>query len=89
MENLTENQITIVDLDLLRNIVNLAVTRGAFNAAEAKQVGEVYEKLTNFLKAVVDQAKAQEDAKNNLNEPVTEVIDGGELPPVPETPKGE
>ena len=80
-------QITIVDLDLLRNIVNLAVTRGAFNASEAKQVGELYEKLTNFLQAVIEQAKAQDES--NLNEPVTEVIDGGELPPVPETPKGE
>ena len=88
MENITENQITIVDLDLLRNIVNLAVTRGAFNAAEAKQVGEVYEKLTNFLQAVVEQAKAQEEV-NNLDKPVAETIDGGELPPVPETPKGE
>lgn len=77
MEN-TE-QITIVDLDLLRNIVNLAVTRGAFNAAEAKQVGEVYEKVTKFLEAVVAQAKAQEEANQ----------DGGELPPVTETPEGE
>ena len=88
MQTITENQITIVDLDLLRNIVNLATTRGAFNAAEARQVGEVYEKLTNFLQAVVEQAKAQEEI-NNLDEPVTEVIDGGELPPVPETPQGE
>jgi hypothetical protein len=88
MENTTENQITIVDLDLLRNIINLAVTRGAFNALEAKQVGEVYEKLTNFLQAVVDQAKAQEET-NNLDQPVTEIIDGGDLPPVAETPKGE
>ena len=87
MNNLTENQITIVDLDLLRNIVNLACTRGAFNGAEAKQVGEVYEKLTNFLSAVVEQAKAQEEG--NLDEPVNEIIDGGELPPVPETSKGE
>ena len=87
MENITENQITVVDLDLLRNIVNLAVTRGAFNAAEAKQVGEIYEKLTNFLQAVVEQAKLQET--NNLDQPVTVIIDGGELPPVPESPKGE
>jgi hypothetical protein len=87
MENITENQITVVDLDLLRNIVNLACTRGAFNGAEVKQVGEVYEKLTKFLEAVVAQAKAQEEG--NLDEPVTEVIDGGELPPVTETPKGE
>jgi uncharacterized protein YdbL (DUF1318 family) len=88
MENITENQITIVDLDLLRNIVNLATTRGAFNAAEARQVGEVYEKLSNFLKAVVEQAQAQEDV-NNLDEPVTDIIDGGDLPPVTKTPKGE
>jgi len=87
MENITENQITVVDLDLLRNIVNLACTRGAFNGAEVKQVGEVYEKLTKFLEAVVAQAKAQE--QGNLDEPITEVIDGGELPPVPETLKGE
>jgi len=87
MQNITENQITISDLDLIRNIVNLACTRGAFNAAEATQVGEVYEKLTNFLEAVMAQAKAQEEG--NLNEPVTETIDGGELPPVTETPKGE
>lgn len=86
MEN--TQQITIVDLDLLRNIVNLAVTRGAFNAAEAKQVGEIYEKLTNFLTAVVEQAKAQEES-NNLDQPATDNIDGGELPPVPETPQGE
>ena len=85
MENITENQITIVDLDLLRNIVNLAVTRGAFNAAEAKQVGEVYEKLTNFLTAVVEQAKAQE----GVDELATDAIDGGDSPPVTKTPKGE
>ena len=71
MKNITENQITIVDLDLLRNIVNLAVTRGAFNAAEAKQVGEVYEKLTSFLQAVVDQAKAQEENKDTEETPTT------------------
>lgn len=86
MENITENQITIVDLDLLRNIVNLACTRGAFNGAEAKQVGEVYEKLSNFLKAVVDQAAAADESSFETTE---DIIDGGELPPVPETPKGE
>jgi len=61
MDNPT--QITVVDLDLLRNIVDLACRRGAFNGAEVKQVGEVYEKLSNFLQAVVEQAKAQEEAQ--------------------------
>ena len=88
MENQIETtQITVVDLDLLRNIVDLACARGAFRGAEVKQVGEVYEKLTKFLEAVIAQAKAQEEG--NLDEPVTEVIDGGNLPPVPETPQGE
>jgi hypothetical protein len=65
----TSNQITIVDLDLLRNIVDLACKRGAFNGAEVKQVGEVYEKLTNFLQAVVDQAKLQEESQALNNTP--------------------
>lgn len=58
-----ENQsITVSDLDALRNIINLACTRGAFQASEVKQVGELHEKLTNFLEAVVAQAQAQESA---------------------------
>lgn len=80
MENTqTQETITVVDLDLLRNIVDLACARGAFRGSEVKQVGEVYEKLTKFLEAIVAQAQAQEAAK----------VDAGELPPVPETPQGE
>jgi len=59
MEN---KEITIADLGLLKNIIDLASTRGAFRAAEMKEVGEVYNKLTAFLEAVVAQAKAQEDS---------------------------
>jgi len=62
MEN---KQITIADLDLLKNIVDLASTRGAFRAAEMKEIGEVYDKLTQFLEAVVTQAKAQEQSEAN------------------------
>ena len=58
MEN---KEITIADLGLLKNIVDLASTRGAFRAAEMSEVGAVYDKLTNFLEAVVAQAKAQEE----------------------------
>ena len=53
-------QITIADLDMIKNIIDLASTRGAFRAAEMKQVGEVYDKLTAFLAAVVAQAQAQD-----------------------------
>lgn len=63
MENTTPDntQITIADLNLLKNIVDLASTRGAFRGAELTQVGQVYDKLTTFLEAVVAQAQAQED----------------------------
>jgi hypothetical protein len=57
-----ENNITVADLSLIKGIIDLASTRGAFRAAEMKQVGEVYEKLSVFLDAVVAQAKAQEEA---------------------------
>ena len=55
-----ENNITVADLNLLKNIIDLASSRGAFRAAEMKQVGEVYEKLSVFLDAVVAQAQNQE-----------------------------
>lgn len=60
MEN---KEITIADLGLLKNIIDLASTRGAFRAAEMKEVGEVYNKLTAFLEAVIAQAKVQEDSQ--------------------------
>ena len=53
-------QITIADLDTIKNIIDLACTRGAFRGAELTQVGVVYDKLTVFLEAVIAQAKAQE-----------------------------
>lgn len=55
-----ENQsITVADLNMLKNIIDLASTRGAFRAAELKEVGEVYNKLVLFLEAVVAQAQEQ------------------------------
>ena len=53
-------QITIADLDTIKNIIDLACTRGAFRGAELSQVGAVFDKLSLFLEAVVAQAKAQE-----------------------------
>ena len=60
MENNT--QITIADLDTIKNIIDLACTRGAFRGAEVSQVGVVFDKLTAFLTQVIEQAKAQEQA---------------------------
>lgn len=60
----SNNTITVTDLDTLRNLIDLACTRGAFRANEARVVGELHDKLTNFLEAVVAQAKEQESADN-------------------------
>lgn len=57
-----ENQIqplSITDLALLRNVIDIACSRGAFKANEMKPVGEVYDKLNSFLSAVIAQAEAQ------------------------------
>jgi hypothetical protein len=66
MENTT--QITITDLDTIKNIINLAATRGAFRGDELSQVGTVYDKLTAFLEAVIEQAKAQEASNAEAGE---------------------
>jgi hypothetical protein len=63
MEN--NQQITIADLDTIKNIIDLACTRGAFRGAEVSQVGAVFDKLTAFLNAVIEQAKAQEQANTD------------------------
>ena len=65
MEN---TQITIADLDTIKNIIDLACTRGAFRGAEISQVGAVYDKLIAFLEAVIEQAKAQEAANAEAGE---------------------
>jgi hypothetical protein len=65
MEN---TQITVADLNLLKNIIDLASTRGAFQAGEMRQIGEVYEKLVAFLEVVVAQAAAQEAVPPEIGE---------------------
>ena len=56
-----DNNITIADLNTIKNIIDLASTRGAFRAAEMQEIGEIYNRLTQFLDAVVAQAQAQEE----------------------------
>ena len=71
MEN-TDTQLTITDIALARDVIDTAVKRGAFGAAEAKQVGTLYEKIDIFIKAAVAQAEAAE------TQPQAEVPDSAE-----------
>ena len=44
-------QLTLADLQLLAQIIDLASRRGAFQASEMAQVGTAYNKLSLFLSA--------------------------------------
>lgn len=61
-------QLTITDLAVLKNCIDIAATRGAFRAPEMKAVGEVYEKLSNFLSVVVSQAESEQGQDNPQGE---------------------
>ena len=63
MNTQTTTQITIQDLVAIKELIDLACSRGAFRGNEARAVGEIYEKLSAFLDAVV--AKAQADAQTD------------------------
>jgi hypothetical protein len=45
-------ELTITDLINIRSIVDVAVRRGAFGAAEVSAVGAAFDRLNTFLNAV-------------------------------------
>jgi hypothetical protein len=49
-------QLTIVDLQNLRAIVDTASRRGAFGAAELSSVGTTFDRLNTFLNSVAPAA---------------------------------
>jgi|TARA_Y100000114_G_scaffold155800_1_gene180958 hypothetical protein len=57
--------LTVADLRNIRTIIDISSQRGAFKGVELKTVGEVFEKLDVFLKAVDAKAKAEETANTD------------------------
>ena len=53
-------ELTVNDLQLLRQSIEVATSRGAFKAAEMLTVGTVFNKLDTFLNAVAQQQKQGE-----------------------------
>lgn len=51
-----DNKLTITDLSALRDIIDVACSRGAFRANEMTTVGAIYTKLESFLEQVVHKA---------------------------------
>ena len=55
-------QLGVADLQNAAQIIDAAVSRGAFRANEAAQVGAVYEKITTFIKSVAEAQQANPEA---------------------------
>tara|TARA_B100001564_G_scaffold266078_1_gene227630 strand:+ start:230 stop:505 length:276 start_codon:yes stop_codon:yes gene_type:complete len=50
LEHSLANSITLNDLVMMRNIINVASKRGAFSAEEFSDIGAIYNKVDSFLK---------------------------------------
>ena len=59
------------DLTVLANIIDLASSRGAFKAGELTTVGATYEKLVGFVKSVQDQQAAAAEAAGEESKAMT------------------
>ncbi len=68
----TPESISLNDLGLLLNIVDLASKRGAFQGAELSQVGAIFDKLNAFLTFVAEQQAAADDAAAEEEAPAEE-----------------
>lgn len=75
-----ENQpgITLNDIANAAQVIDIAVSRGAFRAGEAADVGTVYNKLTAFLKANQAQAQASVAEEPAAEEPAAEALEDSE-----------
>lgn len=52
------NELTITDLQNIKAIIDTAAKRGAFFGSEMSGVGQVYDKLDNFLKSATSTENA-------------------------------
>ena len=60
MSDIEQPQLKITDIATLKQIVEVASSRGAFRAEELSQVGEVYDRVSAWLEAMT-QDEATED----------------------------
>ncbi len=67
-----EASIGLNDLQLLRQIVDLASQRGAFRGPELTQVGTVYDKLAGFLDQMIAAQDEDEQAEQDTAETTEE-----------------
>jgi len=63
----TSTSITLNDLVILRNIVNIAARRGAFSAEEFSDIGKIFDKLDTFLKENIKQEPSETASTEDTN----------------------
>jgi hypothetical protein len=56
-------ELTVQDLNAIKQIIDVASSRGAFKANEMAVVGTTYNKLESFLSAVQAQQEPKEEPK--------------------------
>lgn len=66
------DSISLNDLQVLANIVDLASQRGAFRGNELTQVGAVFDKLTAFLQQVAAAQAANAEGQEGEEAPAEE-----------------
>jgi hypothetical protein len=66
MEN-ENSQLSLADLASLHSMIEAACNRGAFRASEMSQVGQVFDKLSNFLNASAQQNNAEQNPQGEAN----------------------
>tara|TARA_R110000851_G_scaffold323476_1_gene490200 strand:- start:167 stop:385 length:219 start_codon:yes stop_codon:yes gene_type:complete len=50
--------LTLQDLTMTANIIDLSVQRGAFKGAEAEQVGQMFNRLVAIIKSIAPPVEA-------------------------------
>jgi len=58
-EQVKAPELTIVDLQNIKSIIDVSARRGSFSAGEMEAVGATYNKLSKFLESVAPQAPAE------------------------------
>ena len=55
----TPVSLALQDLQIAARIIDVAVSRGAFRANEATQVGQVFDKLNSFIESVAPKQEEE------------------------------
>jgi hypothetical protein len=81
----TQPSLSIQDLQNMLLVIDLAVTRGAFRGAEISQIGQVFDKLNQFVQSVTPQQPSTDAQTPPAPQPVQQ-MQNAPTPVMPMTP---